>query len=240
MIGITASALQRRVNPLPSDPFFSDVIALIDFDGAAGGSTFTDSSNDARTITNLGSIVRVADPVSWGHAAGADFTATGGQRLEMPDSADWRFDDVFTFEVRAKFDSFGGFRSILNQGAGLPSADAFSLYTNPSSVLELFIATGVSSNVGLMGPTLSTGTEYEIAITRNSSGVYRMYVNGTLQGSTVTTTASFDSAEELSIGGGANGAEVMDGRVFEMRWTRGVDRYGASSYTPLIGKFPKQ
>ena len=82
--------------------------------------------------------------------------------------------------------------------------------------------------------TLSSGTWYHVAITR-SSGVWNLYVNGVLQGSTYTNSAEpVPSSAALYIGSGQTGYK---GYLQDFRITKGYARYTAN-FTPPTSAFP--
>ena len=75
--------------------------------------------------------------------------------------------------------------------------------------------------------TLSTNTWYHVALTRQS-GTSRLFLNGTLEGSTTTTQTYYASTFEL---GNYNSNYGLDGYIEDFRITKGLARY-TSNFTP--------
>ena len=82
--------------------------------------------------------------------------------------------------------------------------------------------------------TLSSGTWYHVAITRYS-GVWNLYVNGILQGSTYTNSAEpVPSSAPLYIGSGPSTG--FKGYLQDFRVTKGIARY-TTNFTPPTTAF---
>ena len=80
--------------------------------------------------------------------------------------------------------------------------------------------------------TLNKNTWYHFALTR-SSGVWRMFINGTLQGSTYTNAATPDRGYDLRVGGDNNSAgRAFTGHIQDFKITRGVARYTSNFTIP--------
>jgi hypothetical protein len=78
-----------------------------------------------------------------------------------------------------------------------------------------------------------------IAITRSGNSV-RMFLNGTQQGSTYTTSASYGSASSnFIIGVNNDGTGPLNGYIDDLRITNGYARY-TSNFTPPTAAFPNQ
>jgi hypothetical protein len=85
---------------------------------------------------------------------------------------------------------------------------------------------------------LNKNTWYHFALTR-SSGVWRMFINGILQGSTYTNAATPDRGYDLRIGGDNNSAgRAFTGHIQDFRITRGVARY-TSNFTIPTAQLPR-
>lgn len=80
--------------------------------------------------------------------------------------------------------------------------------------------------------TLNKNTWYHFALTR-ASGVWRMFINGTLQGSTYTNAATPDRGYDLRVGGDNNSAgRAFTGHIQDFKITRGVARYTSNFTIP--------
>jgi hypothetical protein len=73
--------------------------------------------------------------------------------------------------------------------------------------------------------TLTTGTWYYIAITRNSSNAIQAYLNGSAIGSPTTVSTSINSTSAFSIGVNLDGSQQpLNGYLQDFRLTNGVAR----------------
>ena len=109
-----------------------------------------------------------------------------------------------------------------------------------SSVVRLYTQVGTTGSDKITGTTtLSTGQWYYIALTKSGT-TFTLYVNGTSQGTSTTTTYPAGVNERLTIGfqsdGGAAG-DYFNGYVDDFRVTRGFARTVTSSPTAA---FPLQ
>ena len=88
--------------------------------------------------------------------------------------------------------------------------------------------------------TLTTGAFYHFAISRSGSTT-RLFINGTLEGSTTSTAWFNGSSQELTIGfqpyGEASG-DYFNGYFDDIRATKGSARGYTSNFTPPPAEFP--
>lgn len=186
-----------------ADANWSDRRLLLHFDGSNGSTSFADSSDDARTVTAVGSAALTTSVYKWGTAA-LSLNGTTGNRASVSMPA---FAGDFTIEAWCYLLAAGGSAS-----RAVFTAPPFELYRNSAGSLRLYKP---SSGTIIAGGTLSTDEWHHVAISR-SSGIIRMFIDGTLQGSISDSTTI--SAGTWFIGEYApSGGEVWQGYIDEVR-----------------------
>ena len=235
--------LSRRASG-ERDPYFSNVVALLHFDGANNSTTFTDQTGKVWTRGgNSLPVISTAQSV-FGGASGlfTGVNVTGSSYLTSPSSTDFNFGTgAFTIEGRVRPTSV----TALNCGYfSRPNADASHsspvlIYQNSDSLLLYASSTGTSwdvANAVVIG-TLSLNTWASWAVTR-SGNTFRTFFNG-VQASTFTSAASLMADSGNAVVGAhyeTNGNSVQ-GYMEEMRITKGVARY-TGNYTIATSAFP--
>jgi len=104
----------------------------------------------------------------------------------------------------------------------------------------------VGNAMGAVVPLLSSSTNvsnnswYHIAVTR-STNTFRLFINGTLESSNTSTSASLDSlvAKPICIGRTGYGDSGANALIDDLRITKGVARYTAS-FTPPTAAFTRR
>ena len=220
----------------PTDPYFSDVVLLMHFDGPNGSTSFQDIAGN--TVTPNGMAQISTQTYAFGGASA--YFDQASAYLTVPNSPGW------------------------NLTTGDSTVEMWIKPSITTEVWEFLMGQSVSGNpndnqwvIGLQGPQLDvqnngggsnveTGslivanTWQHVAVVR-SSGITYMYVNGLLsaEGSQNPYT---DSPNPLYIGAGDFVAGVIPtylygGYIDELRITNGVARYTAN-FTPPTGEFP--
>lgn len=208
-------------------PSLSDDVKLyLKFEGANGGTTITDSSNYARSITNVGVVTSTAW-ASEGSSSG--LFADDGDHLELADSDDWALGtNPFTIAAWINVASFQ-FPKIIGQRGG--SGDLMSLGHNDSNATQFFMST-TAGQVSLLGKTAGTGIRH-VAISRNASGKIRLRVNGVVEASVVETAASINIARPMWIGRNEEPAGSLSlqfyGSMDELYFINGTDLFDTDS-----------
>jgi hypothetical protein len=217
-----------RSEPRETDPYWSSVVLLLRGDGADGGTTFTDSSSSAKTVTVNGNSNTSAAYFKTGNAA-MSFDGLGDY-LTLADSSDWDFGTGdFTIEFWYRTTTVTSAVEILSQR----STTYGPIYVRRnSSKIDLFISTnGTSWLAGaapiVESPTISINTWYHVAITRRS-GTFYLYLDGVPVDSNASysTTTLPDSTDTFRIGG-SSATSGTNGQIDELRITKGVDRYAS-------------
>ena len=128
----------------------------------------------------------------------------------------------FTVEGFFYFDSVTGTRSLLDFRAGADTDVGLYLNLNAGNP-EVYLD---GSTVLQSATTLSTGTWYHIAVTRNGTDL-RLFVDGVVK-DTATDSTDMGSAKPLIIGSKWSGlAEYFDGNIDEIRVVKGEAKYTA-------------
>ncbi|RWO20649.1 LamG domain-containing protein [Mesorhizobium sp.] len=230
-----------------NDPNFANVVMLLGFEGADGATTATDDSISAHTLTFNGNAQIDTGQFKYGTASllcdgTADF-------VSAPDSADWDLSDAnsdpFTIECWIRRATLSLDRTIISQSAA--GQVAFSLrhpnVLNTTEIVFNLSNTGAANDVVVTtsGAALTAGNWHHVAVDKDSSGKIRVYANGVMRGSaTPGNSAMFNSTAILTIGADSTGARSLDGRIDEVRITKGVARYASDSgYTVPTAAFPR-
>ena len=211
-----------------SDPLWSNVSLLLHFDGADGSTSFIDETG--KTITPYGGAAIVADGSAYGGSEGL-FDGVNDY-LGASYSSDFEFGSGdFCIESRVRFDALGDYSAVVSTYQS-STVGWVVQYNNVLSVLSFYFA-GDSRVDFPWSPTI--GQRYRIAVSR-SSGSLRAFVEGVQIGTTQSLVTSI-GAGGLTIGNIAPSYNYFNGRIDEVRITKGAARY-TGDYTPLSGPFP--
>ena len=101
------------------------------------------------------------------------------------------------------------------------------------SVLEFQSANGAGSITG--STTLSANVFYHVAVVRQS-GVTKLYLDGSQEGSNLSDTTDYGSSRALFIGANFNGSAEFPGHIDEFRVSKGLARY-TGAFTPTTSEF---
>jgi hypothetical protein len=209
------------------DPFFSSVSVLLHMNGTNGGTSFPDNSLNNYTVTPVGGATTSTLQFKFGTAsylAGA----TNRYLNIHTDNTPFAFGTGdFTVEFWVRITATGGNQNLIT----LPGTNNSITYNAGTGVM--YVTAGTTRIT-----SSSTGTNVwtHVAVARGS-GTTRMFINGTLQG----TTFSVDSTDYTSAGtlcqlGGSTTTGLI-GNIDDFRVTKGVCRYTTSFVAP-IAQFP--
>ena len=190
---------------------------LLHCDGTNGSTTFTDSSASAHTVTANGGAA-VSTSVYKFPTGSAGFNGTNAN-LTVGNQADWAFgtgDFTIDFWFYANALNYNLCGSTIG-GTVSTGISASKLYVDRSGTGTIITGTTV----------LSTGVWYHVALVR-SSGSIKLYLNGTQEGSTYSTSFT---AYGPAIYGSGNGANYFNGYEDEIRVSNGIARWTAN-FTP--------
>ena len=231
-------SLAKRAEIWPvagGDPNFADVSLLLHMEGADTSTSFTDSSNNAVSVTANGNAQISTAQSKFGSSSGL-FDGTGDY-LQTPSSALFNFGagTSFTVECFARFDATN------TSGKGIFSQrrvdyGTFEIRQESSGYSWLIGNAAVndwhstsSSSSGL----ISANTWYHLALVGDGTNL-KLFHDGT-QVLTVSQPAWTSANRVLYIGGGGDGDH--DGYIDELRVTKSVARY-TSNFTPPAAAFP--
>jgi hypothetical protein len=220
------------------DSNWSSVSLLLHCDGADGSTTFTDSSSYARTITAVGTANISTTTPRWG--TGAALIDVSGERLTAATAAELHLSTGdFTIELWFRREVSGA-GMLINYSVSAGSTYAWTLFNNSGNGLTFWAANDAGADiVTLTGGSTSINTWHHVAVTRAGSS-WRMFLDGTQVGSTVTSSASIRPSASgyiLAMGAYPNGGTRITGRLDDIRITAGVARYTAS-FTAPTAAFP--
>lgn len=240
---LAAAERRQRAGAWPivgGDPYFANVLLLLHMDGS--GSTFTDSSSYARTITAYAGATQSSLQSKFGgkslYLPSASSSPTS-DRLELSGPEDFNFGtDDFVIEAFVFFEGFSNEETIVAKGNNYN--EAFRLVAQGNRNL-CFLSD--SQNIVTANNVLSVGNWHYIAASR-SSGVLRLYVDGVMVASG-QLTRNLSNNIPVTIGNYAvfgnysNYDATLDGFIDELRITKGTDRgMTGSTITVPTAAFP--
>jgi hypothetical protein len=212
------------------DDDFANVVLLLDGDGTSGddNNTFTDSSTNAHTITENGSVVQGSfSPYgdNWSNyfdGSGDYLTISQSSSLDLG-SGDFTV-EAWIYAESATQDS--QFRRILATEAN--GSSAVQLYINASGQVVYTANDDVSR---LTGTTNVLNGWHHIAVTRQGSagGNIKLYVDGSSEGSFTDTASKTSSNFHIGKYPGLSGH--FKGYISNIRMVKGTAVY-TSSFTP--------
>jgi hypothetical protein len=104
------------------------------------------------------------------------------------------------------------------------------------------VSTSFSADIGGLGVITSSGIYapnnwYHVALTKNASNVYTLWVNGASVGTPFTSATALNTAGNTWIGNRSGLATPFTGYLDDVRITPGVVRY-TTTFTPPTGALP--
>jgi len=203
---------------------------MLHADGVDGGTTFTDSSSSAQTVTANGNAQLDTAQKQFGTAS-ALFDGTG-DFLSIGDSEDWNFgtgDFTIDFWIRFNATEAGATDTLLDIGDG--NVDGIQInqteIAGPTEVLSVVI----NGNTFTFDWNPSTATWYHVAVTRSGTNL-RSFIDGTQIGVTETNNSDITSgAGGVKIGSNSGGGSAINGWIDELRIVKGTAVW-TSNFTP--------
>jgi hypothetical protein len=246
--GVPSFLAQAPSTPIPQGTFLppitgavggtldTNTVLLVHADGTSGSTTFTDVSSYARTLTaNNGAQVTTA-AVQFGSGA-ASFTSGSNAGIDCGTSADFDFGaGPFTIEAWAYFTATpSGVQAVISKWNGSTGLCwYFGMVNNGLNLFYTLDGTNYHNTAFTYSPP--TNTWLHFATDSDASGVIRIYVNGSPQGSITETGAFFTGTTHCVIGNESDYGEGFPGYLDEIRVSKGVARY-AGAFTPPIAPF---
>jgi hypothetical protein len=224
-------SVAKRADIWPStpatDPNFANVSLLLHADGTNGSTTFTDFSSNAHTITVYGNAQVTTTSPKFG--TGALLCDGSGDSLSAPSHASLTFGTGdFTIEAWIRISAFGASQYIFSRR----DSSGFSLRILADQ--RLSGQTPNTNSLTQVSATMAANTWYHVAYTRSGS-TNTLWLDGS---SVATLTNSENGLSGTSFIGSRDGsAESVNGRIDDLRVTKGVARYTAT-FTPPTAAFP--
>ena len=194
-------------------------------------SDFIFKDEAGKTVTIYGNAQIDTAQSKFGGASGLFDGA--GDYLTIPINSDWNFNEDFTIDLWIRIASINGGQVILdnisNQDWALASTGDYALAIGGDSKPSFYVKN--LGTAGANGTSLDTNTWYHIAVVRSGNTV-TLYVNGTADGATFTSSAPFGNTQILRIGGRLTyyGGD-WDGWLDEIRISKDIARWTAN-FTP--------
>lgn len=217
-------------------------VALLHMNGADASTTFADESGKTWTANGNAQIdTAVTSPLINGGATGL-FDGTGDY-LESADSTDWRLDggsnsNSWTVDFWVRFNGDPG---TSNQGFLQQRTDNNNFWTIlvGNNLLQFYVRSGAVDTVIITNAwNPASVTWYHVAIVKNSTTGYLMFVDGTQIGTTQTDTDVLpDLTGTLLIGdyiGTSGVSNYFNGWMEELRISKGIARWTANFTPPTV------
>lgn len=216
------------------DPNFNQVSLLLHMDGTDGSTTFTDSSNNAITLTANGNAKISTAQSKFGGAAA--FFDGSGDYLSAP-SANFTFAGDFTVEAWVYITSVGGYHTLIEGRASAIYANYTIGLMNVGGTLRLdsVNAGGAGTRFTASSTSVPLNTWTHVALVR-SDGKIRGFINGVQDTTLVNYSGSYTPASSSVRIGAIVDPQYFYGYIDEFRVTNGVARY-SSSFTPPSSTF---
>lgn len=215
-----------------TDPYFSNVILLMGFDGADASTAFTDESSYGHSVTANGNAQIDTAQSKFG---GSSLLLDGsGDYLSLADQALWDLGSAdFTVECWVRPNAVSG--RFLRQDGGYSAAAGWVLMWESNSLRFNTYATSQLQVYETVGSwTGPTGQWYHLAADRSGS-TWRAYRDGVMVAKATRSGAIAGSNQPLIIGG-----PDCNGWMEEVRITKGVARYASDGgFTPPTAAFPR-
>ena len=238
MIAKRLLGIQKAISPpapASTDVYYDFRSLILNMQGSAGSTTFTDSSPNNLAITAYGN-AQLASDATFGTVASFDGS---GDRLNLASNSAFGFGTGdFTVETWIYLNSINNnYTQVL---PNVPVSGGFSVYyTGPGNYFNVgansIIISNRISNYGAIPFTWNTNTWYHMAVSR-SNGSLRVFMNGTQVGSTITNTPNYATGG-MNIGGNTdNAAHTVNGLIGPLR----VSPWAVykSNFTPSQDLFP--
>lgn len=224
------------------DPYFSNVVLLLNMGGADGSTTFTDSAPSPHTMTANGN---AQIDTSLGFNAG--MFDGDGDYLSTPYSADHNLTSGdWTIEGYGRFTGLSGadMHLICKDGVSGSSFPQYSVTVNSGGKLSAAVGSGggVSYSQSVTGTsTISSATNFHWAFCKQGSTL-RLYLYGSQEASATQSGTMTNNASKGVLIGYQEGQPVTrfwPGWIWAVRMTKGVCRYpNGTTFTPPSAPFP--
>lgn len=225
------------------DSMFADVLLLMHCEGADAGTSFTDSSSYARTLTANGSVTTSTDQFDEG-ATSAKYPNAASTYIDVSSPEDFkRGSGDITVEFSIYIVATAATRQYIMRKKATGSTSGFawlcSMPSASSTDTQLVMSTGTAQFGALSFGVLGTGAWKKCAYERYGN-TYSTYVDGT-RINTVTEPSNSMATQTgaFEVGSSESFADTKPNYYLdEVRITAAARYQGAASYTLQSGEFP--
>lgn len=235
---LMAAAGSKRIVSGGSDPYWSNVVALLHFDGADGATSIVDNSNNPLSFSAHGTASLNTSTKKFGSSSlfldGSSWISSSySSKLDLPGD--------FTIETFAYLTSGSGVQVIVSRQQDDGVSMAMQLRVNSGKAEFVMRSINDQTVYVLASPsTIPTSQWVHLAASRSGSDV-GLFVDG-LEVASVTSSANLSNATHGILVGANDGNNPgssgwLNGYVDELRITKGVARY-TSNFTPPTAPFP--
>jgi hypothetical protein len=222
-----------------TDPHFANVVGLFHFDGANGGTTFTDSSSYAHTMTRVGLGTTSTAQSRFGPSS---YLAAASSLLKTANTNFLLSNLSFTIESWVYLTGGSGERVIC--GVWDTGGISWIMTIGTGDVLTFYYSTDGSSGnftFNTSGFSVPTNAWTHVAACRDGTTI-RLFIGGVARytNSSFSQTCYNGTSVQFSLGGQTSGGSAIAsfvGHIDDLRITKGVARYTAD-FTPPTQPFP--
>jgi hypothetical protein len=208
--------------PAEYDPYFSQVTALLHFEGVEGSTALTDvKGNTWNNSSKLSTAQKKFGSMS------ALFTKTANQFATLNGNAAFGFGTgLFTIEGWVYFNSFTGTQGIFDPRASASNQMPYVYNDNGTARMKVGGSIAVSK-----ADAFVLKKWHHVAFTRQVDGRIYFHVDGiAIMSYGVGTSLNFGTTGNLALGRDNFNADFLDGYMDEVRVTKGRARYPTSPF----------
>ncbi len=223
-----------------SSPYWGNTVLQLHFDGANNATTTTDSSSYARTVTFGGTGMKIDSTQSkfGGTALNASTGATSAS-VYVVDAVEMNLgSSKFTIECWVYFTSAPANTRTIFAQRGASGQRGWHLGFFSGTTFGFRYTTNGSTDVGIEAswtPTLNQW--YHIAVDRDASNVFRVYIDGVVHASATASVTIFNSTNIIEVGSCISAFGALQAYIDELRMIVGDCVYGGA-FTPPTAAFP--
>ena len=219
-----------QFNRKPSQDSFTKL--MLHMNGANAGTTFTDSSAAPHTVTRNGNAQTSTAQLVFGTASllldGTD------DYLSLDGSSDFAFGTGdFTVDLRFRLSAVGAQRVLYDSRPASTNGLYPTILVNASNKV-IFHTNSADRITGTT--TIAVNTWYHCVVAR-ASGVTKLFINGTQEGSSYTDTNNYlngTSRPTIGTNGHTVANDEVNGHIDELEVSKGVARWSENFTSTLI------
>lgn len=205
---------------MPFDPNFSSLKLLLHGNGADAGTSITDSSPTAKSITRVGGGNAPTTSTTQSKFGGAALRFGGSGWLTTPYTPET---GDFTAEFWVRFDAVTSAANLLGYQNNGSTVRAFQILRDTTTVYAV-VGIGASwlgsGNLTTGSGAVSANTWYHFALTRSGSD-FKLWKDGVQAGTTYTNAGSLNSSSSTLVVGSRTDAYTLAGYMDEIAmWPR--------------------